>query len=543
MRFTIGKKIILGDLVIIVMLAVTGVIVYLGYHVGATALREIDQQQQTAVSLNTLQHWTLELTRAEKRYIISREIGAYQAWEKAFDALSSAVERVDAALSDQNQRDALGDFALAQVELKKAFADVHSFLSKAGADGSRPSAMFLTQGAQKISIRKSELLTEIMSEAVADLLALNEKLISQKTLETTNNFKRIGVAALITILAGLAISGVVALLTSRSISRPIRILRNSVEHFSQGRLDSRIDARFLGLQDEVGDLARSFNDMAENLQTTTVSRDELQAQVEQRKQAESNLKKYTIELEHSNRELQDFAYVASHDLQEPLRKVQVFGDLLNTKCSEVLSEQGKDYVQRMQSSTKRMQILISDLLLFSQVTSKGQKIEPVDLSQVAKHVVEDLGARIDNTNATVDVEGLTTIDADSTQMRQLLQNLIANALKFHRPDVPPIVKVRGSIVHARNGNDPQDGDGQAMFRITVEDNGIGFEEKYGDRIFTIFQRLHGRREYEGTGVGLAVCRKIAERHGGSITANGVPGQGATFVVTMPITSRTQEEPG
>ena len=259
-------------------------------------------------------------------------------------------------------------------------------------------------------------------------------------------------------------------------------------------------------------------------------------------QANMQLKSHTRELESSNRELQNFAHVASHDLQEPLRKVQMFGDRLRERCSDGLSEQGQDYIARMQSATGRMQTLISDLLAFSRVTSKDHSRKPVDLARVAKHVLADLESRIEQTGGTVDVNDLPTIHADPTQMRQLLQNLIGNALKFHRPGTPPIVKVRGSILNGQDGNGAKHTDGQAIYELTVEDNGIGFEEKYRDRIFTIFQRLHGRSEYEGTGVGLAVCRKIAERHGGDISVNSTPGQGATFVVTMPVEHTTKGEP-
>ncbi len=258
-------------------------------------------------------------------------------------------------------------------------------------------------------------------------------------------------------------------------------------------------------------------------------------------EANTALEKYTIDLEHSNRELQSFAHVASHDLQEPLRKVQMFGDRLMERCSGELSEQGQDYVARMHSATSRMQTLIDDLLAFSRVTTKNQSLEVVDLARIAKLVLSDLETRIEQTGGTVHVNDLPTIHADRTQMHQLLQNLIGNALKFHRPGQPPIVKVHGSILNGKGGNGVQDMDGQAVFELTVQDNGIGFEEKYRDRIFTIFQRLHGRSAYEGTGVGLAVCRKVAERHGGDISVNSVPSQGSTFVVRLPISHSAEEE--
>ena len=232
-------------------------------------------------------------------------------------------------------------------------------------------------------------------------------------------------------------------------------------------------------------------------------------------------------LEQSNRELQDFAAVASHDLQEPLRKVQAFGERLKTVCGEALDAQGRDYLDRMLNASQRMQTLIQDLLRFARVTSQAHPFSPVDLAQVAREVLSDLEVRISETNARVEVGYLPSIQADAMQMRQLLQNLIGNALKFRQIGTPPVIRV-----YAEEASVQPDADG--MFRLVVQDNGIGFEEKYLDRIFTVFQRLHGRAEYEGTGVGLAICRKIAQRHGGEITATSSPGQGACFRVALPL---------
>lgn len=256
-------------------------------------------------------------------------------------------------------------------------------------------------------------------------------------------------------------------------------------------------------------------------------------------QANMQLKTHTHELELSNRELENFARVASHDLQEPLRKVQMFGDRLKEKYGKGLNEQGRDYIERMQNATNRMQTLISDLLAFSRVTSKGKPVRPVNLTEVAKNVLSDLEVRIEQTGGTVEIGDLPTIQADPTQMRQLLQNLIGNALKFHKPETPPMVRVTGKICPKEKPDDAADTNHQSVCNLTIEDNGIGFEEKFHDRIFAIFQRLHGRAEYEGTGIGLAICRKIAERHGGDINATSEPGRGAKFVVAIPIQQSTQ----
>lgn len=251
---------------------------------------------------------------------------------------------------------------------------------------------------------------------------------------------------------------------------------------------------------------------------------------------EAELREYTKKLEVSNRELQDFAYVASHDLQEPLRKIETFGDRLKSKFGDEIPDGAQNYIERMQNATGRMRLLINDLLSYSRVTTKAKPFKSVDLDEVISGVLSDLQMRLDETEATVNYKDLPSLQADPTQMRQLLQNLIGNALKFQRPDVKPVVTVTAELI---------EGDFMAgvpdMCTLRVADNGIGFDNKYKDQIFTIFQRLHGRSEYEGTGIGLATCRKIVERHGGTIDADGVEGEGATFIVTLPVKQRNVEE--
>lgn len=241
--------------------------------------------------------------------------------------------------------------------------------------------------------------------------------------------------------------------------------------------------------------------------------------------SEEKLRQSAAQLQISNRELQDFAYVASHDLQEPLRKIIVFGERLKEKCADALPPEPRDYIERMQKAAARMQTLISDLLAFSRLTTKVNPFTPVNLSVIAREVLEDLEGRIEQAKGRVEVTDLPVIDADPLQMRQLLQNLIGNALKFRRPGESALVKVA-----ARLSAGPAGGE---VCELSVSDNGIGFDEKYLDRIFNVFQRLHSRNEYEGTGMGLAIVRKIALHHGGSVTAHSQPGHGAAFVVTLP----------
>jgi two-component system, LuxR family, sensor kinase FixL len=248
--------------------------------------------------------------------------------------------------------------------------------------------------------------------------------------------------------------------------------------------------------------------------------------ITQRKRAEQALQEQAEKLGRSNAELEQFAYVASHDLQEPLRKIQAFGDRLKTKYEQALGPEGIDYLARMQNAAARMQILIQDLLSLSRVASQAKPFAAVDLGDVVRTVVSDLEVRIDRVGGRVEVAALPVVWGDRGQLAQLLQNLIGNALKFQKPGEPPVVRVYSEFLRL-----PQS-DAEA-WQIVVQDNGIGFDEKYSERIFQIFQRLHGRSEYEGTGIGLAICRKIVDRHNGSIIANSTPGEGAKFVILLP----------
>jgi PAS domain S-box-containing protein len=261
----------------------------------------------------------------------------------------------------------------------------------------------------------------------------------------------------------------------------------------------------------------------------------ISADISDRKAAEAQLLRFAAQLESSNAELQNFASVASHDLQEPLRKIQAFSDRLRVKCGTMLNAQGHDYLERMQNAAQRMQVLIQDLLKLSRITSRALPFEECNLNEIVRAVLSDLEITIEQKNAAVEVGDLPAIEADPLQMRQLFQNLISNALKFQRPGDKPEVVVEGRIYEVKERNIAGAALGQQICKIVVRDNGIGFDPKFAEQIFVVFQRLHSRSEYEGTGIGLAVCRKITDRHGGSIVAKSAEGQGAAFIVTLPVT--------
>jgi PAS domain S-box-containing protein len=248
---------------------------------------------------------------------------------------------------------------------------------------------------------------------------------------------------------------------------------------------------------------------------------EINRDITARKIAESAAKAYESKLEKSNRELQDFAFMASHDLQEPLRKLSAFSSILTARFADALGKEGQAYLNKMLESTVRMQSLIESLLMYSRVATGSQPFGEVDLRGLIGEAIRDLEVPIEETGARVEIGHLPEIQADPGQIRQLFQNLIGNALKFHGEN--PLIRIYGEVRP------------EGVCTIFIEDNGIGFDEKHLERIFQPFQRLHGRSSsYKGSGMGLAICRKIVDRHSGSISARSVPGKGSTFIVTMPL---------
>lgn len=245
-----------------------------------------------------------------------------------------------------------------------------------------------------------------------------------------------------------------------------------------------------------------------------------------RRLAEQRLLAQRAELQRSNEALDEFASVASHDLQEPLRKILTFGERLTKSAGAGLSDESRHELDRMMGAAARMRVLITDVLRYAQISARAEVFAATDLTRAAEEVMADLESRMIEIGGTVELHALPTVDADVTQMRQLLQNLIGNAIKYRRQDAALVVRISSS--QARSGH----------YEIHVADNGIGFSPHHGDRIFKMFERLHSREKYEGSGIGLAICRKIAERHQGTISATGSAGVGATFTISLPIHQST-----
>ena len=250
-------------------------------------------------------------------------------------------------------------------------------------------------------------------------------------------------------------------------------------------------------------------------------------------QYQHELKLNIGELNRSNQELAEFAYIASHDLQEPLRKIQSFGTLLVEQFARELNPTAQDLVQRMHHAAERMHVLIKDILAYSRLNTHHQPFHQVDLNVLLQEVLGDLELTICEKKAQVFIDFLPSIHGNPLHLRLLFQNLLSNTLKFIAPDRPPHVRVSASEVTIFDIPVPMRQREPSYLAISVEDNGIGFDERYHNRIFQLFQRLHGKDQYAGTGIGLTICKKVAEMHGGTIAAQSQPGQGATFTVYLP----------
>jgi PAS domain S-box-containing protein len=278
------------------------------------------------------------------------------------------------------------------------------------------------------------------------------------------------------------------------------------------------------------------NDQGEVIGFTKVTRD-----LTEKKMAEERLRVTSLKLEQKNKELEQmnselssFAYISSHDLQEPLRKIQTFSDRIMELEYENLSDEGKDYFQRMQAGAMRMQKLIRDILAYSRATTAEKKLELVDLNDLLEQSRQELEVMIIEKKARIESDALPTLKVIPFQILQLFTNLLSNALKFSKAETPPHVLIRAELVDAKSVESHIPVLAKQLWHISFKDHGIGFDPVYEKKIFEVFQRLHSRNEYGGTGIGLSICKKIMENHQGWITAESVPDKGATFHVYFPV---------
>jgi len=255
--------------------------------------------------------------------------------------------------------------------------------------------------------------------------------------------------------------------------------------------------------------------------------------VEEKERFQKILENKVKELDRSNKELEEFAYIASHDLQEPLRKITSFSERLREKLPDNLEPEVKLYLSRMLAATDNMRILIDNLLEFTRTSRTSEPFIRTDLNTIINDAKADLELKIEETKAVINATVLPLIDAIPSQMRQLFTNLFSNAIKFRKKDVPPEIRVDCHLLTQTEKEDYHLKAGDPAFEITVADNGIGFEQEFSQKIFQIFQRLHGKAEYPGSGIGLAICKKIADNHKGLIFASSTPEEGSVFHIILP----------
>jgi len=347
----------------------------------------------------------------------------------------------------------------------------------------------------------SEISTSSPSKEKLDQLILELEPINQQLTTLEDNFsftlgegsrwlENIILKLLFAVALTVEITGLVLTVSvSRSITKGLNEINRGATKIAKGNFDDRATVYS---KDEIGMVATAINQMTEQLIL-------------------------------SNRELEQFAYLASHDLQEPLRKLIIFTGMLENDTETVISENGKMYMEKITQASMRMQRLVTDVLQFSQL-NLATGYHKVDLNITIDQLLSDMEFVIEKSGAEINVTPIPVIEGDEAQLRQLFQNLISNAIKFN--EGKPVIKIYAEIIT---------GDQNEKFcRIYIKDNGIGFDEKYLDKIFVIFQRLHGKQIYEGTGIGLAICKKIIDNHNGSISAASKPGEGATFIITLPV---------
>lgn len=474
MKFTVGRIAGLGFSLAVVALLVAGGLFY--HNIRRISFNEswVVHTHEALDEIGGILAAVAVAESSQRSYLLTGEASYLEPYHTAVAAVQGHVDRLHELTADNStQEERIIRLRPLIAERLGSLEAGFQVYGSEGADGAR---RYVLQGKGKREMQMISLLLAEMRETEAQLLKIRDA-------ESRVSYRTALVTQTLSILLGLGLVLAGYWLTAREMATR----RRGTEALARANdeLEERVEARTADLN--------SANDS----------------------------------LRRSNRELEQFASVASHDLQEPLRKIQAFGDRLQSKCAAELGEQGRDYLSRMQASATRMRSLIDALLTFSRITTKAQPFEPVDLAETAREVVSDLEDRVLRSGGQVELGTLPSVEADPAQMRQLLQNLIGNGLKFSRPNVPPRVEVKSRMLPQVDGETPR-------CEIWVRDNGIGFEVVYLDRIFELFQRLHGRQEYEGTGMGLAICRKIVERHSGTITARSAPDEGATFVVTMPL---------
>ena len=650
MKTTIGKKIGFIILIFIAIAVVVSLIAYLAVNTLSQTINTSQSQAAVSRLLNDLQFGTSQLTKAESDYLVTKAPDDFEKWNESYDKLVLTANSTRKMLASKEQLESLDDFLYALVEYKKSFKMMKKYAHQPGDQGESPVEEIVIQKDDKYSLEQSNTFSKIMINAVASIVAYNDRQIERNIMDALNTHEKLRFLMVTILGIGLFLSFNLIFFTNRLITEPVIQLIEGVKAIARGDLNVKTKVRS---NDEIGQLSFTFNEMAKKLKDSrsglekrTIELEDSNKELERskeriqkneerlnlaikggkagiwdwfdinedeqwwspefygllgyqdgeikagfrafnqllhpddkkytveamddhlkfkqpfnieyrlktkqgeyrwfnghgeairddedrpvrmsgtivditaRKNAEEQLKESAEELSRSNRELEQFAYVASHDLQEPLRMVASFCQKLEKKYNDQLDDSAKEYIHFAVDGAKRMQGLVDALLTYARVGKKKADIAAVDLNKVLQTILHDLDAAIKEKSATIKVGPLPVIMADEIQMHQLFQNFLTNALKF-KGDRLPVVEVS-----ARKKNDG--------WEFAVSDNGIGIEEQHFQKLFVIFQRLHTRTDYPGTGIGLALCKKIIENFGGKIGVTSKVGQGTTFNFTLNV---------
>lgn len=408
--------------------------------------------------------------------------------------------------------------------ITRNYVDVGNIFNRLVAENEGPADTLL-------SLRLQDRLQAQLSVKLRTMVVDASRLIDQSYSRMLGSEQRAGFTTILLIIVMIGLTAALLYYVSRKISTSISELQKGTVIIAGGDLSHQIPIRG---DDEIDQLAEAFNRMTRQLHQMTRELSEsvqsLETEIEERQRVEGELLIYASKLERSNKQLEDFAFIASHDLQEPLRKIMLLSDRLGAGCEEK-DESGCEYLERLNLAANRMRKQVRALLAYSRITGKSEPFQEVDLGTIVREVVLSMQQQIAEAGGRVEIEDLPIVRGDAEQMRQLFLHLFENGLKFRGAD-PPLIKVYSQR--------PEHLDAvpetlRSGFRqILVEDNGIGFDEKYQERIFSPFQRLHHQDRFEGTGIGLAICRKIVETHGGTISARSTPGKGSLFIITLPV---------
>jgi signal transduction histidine kinase len=508
MSSTRSRGMLTALVMVFATLLVTGLISYLNVRRLYQHDRLVDHTHEVMSELRNLNAIVADAESGMRGFLVTADPSFLKSHETATIAVPDAVNRLKKLTRDNPRQQATMDQLSRQIARRmEHLSTTIRAMREQGADAGRATVI---SGEGRAAMNTIRDLTRQMEREESQLL-------TERQGESTVSYWTAIVTSIITAIIGLLLASIGFMLTSRDLVAREQRVRDLAE------INERLEER-----------------VRERTEAISVANDALREQVAERERAEKTVRLVAHELERSNRELSQFAAVASHDLQEPLRKIQTFGDRLLSLCHAQLDDQGREYLDRMLVSAARMRALIDGLLEYSRVSSRHQPLAAVDLGTIAREVAGDLEIRLHQAHGQVEVGDLPTIQADPLQMRQLLQNLIGNALKFQRAGVAPHVRVSAQLVA---GNLPSNvgPESNSWCELTVEDNGVGFDPAYAPRVFELFQRLHRRDEFEGTGMGLAICKKIVERHGGTIAANSTPGQGSRFVVAFPVAAASPAE--